>query len=125
MRVKLGMTVLLFLLPFNVYGSKDNQKDGNLTSKDISNGKAPDTTNARFAENTSGKAVKTVVRREATELTGDNDYWGYPPCGDKPMSNWYTCYCGNITLSGVADLSDGEYHCCVSPVEGQDQAVKK
>ena len=122
MRAKLGITILLFLLPSNIYGSKGNQKDDDLAIKDVTNGKAPDTTSVKAADKISETVVKTLLRRNTAEFTDDNDYAGDPLCGDKPMSNWYTCYCGNITLSGVTDLSDGEYHCCVSPpVHGEDQ----
>ena len=67
---------------------------------------------------------KTEVRRQATELTDDNDYYTYPLCGDKPIHAGYgfICYCGNRTLSGVSDLRDGDYHCCVPPsAPGQEQ----
>ena len=72
----------------------------------------------------SGPAVNTVEMREAEGLTDDNDYHRYPLCGDKPMYSWHTCYCGNWTLSGYADLQDGDYYCCVPPsADGQDQCT--
>ena len=44
------------------------------------------------------------------------DYAFYPLCGDKAMwTQDYICHCGNRTLSGVADLTDGDYYCCVPP----------
>ena len=65
----------------------------------------------------------TVERREAGVLIDENDYEDYPLCGDKPMAtSTYTCHCGNRTLSGFADLSGGDYYCCVPPsADGQDQ----
>ena len=122
MRAKLGITILLFLLPSNIYGSKGNQKDDDLAIKDVTNGKAPDTTSVKAADKISETVVKTLLRRNTAEFTDDNDYDRYPLCGDKPMYWPSSCFCGNRTLSGGADLRDGDYYCCVPPsADGQDQ----
>ena len=113
MRIKLMLAVLLFLMPSNLYGSKENE-NFKFETENMD-------TEQKHEDNTYGSAVKTVVRREAGELT--DDYHKYPLCGDKPMFAWstYTCYCGNRTLSAGADLSDRDYYCCVPPsVAGQD-----
>ena len=90
MRIKLVLAALLFLLPSNICGSKEDQKSNveskNLANIDVSDGLVTD------PDKTSGPAVKTVARREAAELTDDNDYYDYPLCGDKPMPTGYTCY---------------------------------
>ena len=115
------LAALLFLLPSNICGSKEdkisNIETGNLPNIDVSNG-----LNMEQDNKTRGPAVKTAGRREAPELTDDKDYYMYPLCGDKPMDAGYTCYCGNRSLSGLADLRDGDHYCCVPPSgDGQDQ----
>ena len=122
MRIKLVLAALLFLLPSNICGSKEDQKSNveseNLPQIDGSDGLVTED------DMTSRPAVKTVARREAAELTDGNDYNYYPLCGDKPMDSRITCYCGNRTLNGNADLSDGDYYCCVPPsAPGQAQSM--
>ena len=76
MRIKLVLAALLFLLPSNICGSKEDQNSDveskNLANIDVSDGLVTD------HDKTSGPAVKTVARREAAELTDDNDYWIQP-----------------------------------------------
>ena len=115
------LVAFLFLLPSNICGSKENKKPKieteNQTKIYVSNGldiEHDDKTN---------RPVKTVMRREARVLI--DDYYWYPPCGDKPLNRYSTCYCGNRTLSGQADLRDGDYYCCVPPsADGQDQCTE-
>ena len=77
------LAALLFLLPSNICGSKEdkisNIETGNLPNIDVSNG-----LNMEQDNKTRGPAVKTAGRREAPELTDDKDYYMYPLCGDKP-----------------------------------------
>ena len=116
MRIKLMLAALLFLLPSIICGSKENKNYKIETENiDISNGLENE-----HDDRTNRPSVKTMDRREAAVLT--YDYAEYPLCGDKPMKFPYTCYCGNRSLSGDADLRDGDHYCCVpQSVEGQDQ----
>ena len=69
MRIKLVLAALLFLLPSNICGSKEDQNSNveskNLANIDVSDGLVTD------HDKTSRPAVKTVARREAAELTDD------------------------------------------------------
>ena len=81
MRVKHVFIVLLFLLPSNISGSKQNQEDENLIIEDVPNGMAFESDEpANDAKITSGTAVKTLDKIEDA-----NDYSLYSPCGDKLM----------------------------------------
>ena len=51
-------------------------------------------------------------RGQEANYTDTNMYGDFPRCGDKPMFYPYTCYCGNITLSG-SDLAVRNHYCCV------------
>ena len=87
------LAVLLFLLPSNICGSKEDNnfkiETENLPHIDVS-----DRLNGEDDYKTNGLALKSVASRvEAGELT--DNYWTYPLCGDKPMYNGFTCYCGN------------------------------
>ena len=100
------LAAVLFLLPSNICGSKEIKNSSieteNQPNIDVSVG-------LDYDDKTSEPAVKTVVPLS-------------PLCGDKQMSAAYTCYCGDRTLSGYTDLSNGDYHCCVPPsADGQDQ----
>ena len=82
------LAALLFLLPSNICGSKED-KISNIETENLSNIDVSDGLNMEHDDKTSGPAVKTVERREAAVLT--DDYYEYPLCGDKPMAA-YTCY---------------------------------
>ena len=124
MRINLVLTTLLFLLPSNINCSskEEENKNSSLETENLPNIDVSNGLNIEYINKTSGPAVKIVERREAGVLIDDNDYEGYPLCGDKPMDWGFTCYCGNRTLSGYADLRDGDHYCCVLPfADGQDQ----
>ena len=59
--------------------------------------------------------VKTEVMIKDMEYKDHNDYAYYPLCGDIPMQILQDCLCGNLTLSGLADLKNGDFYCCVPP----------
>ena len=172
MRIKLVLTFFLFLLPSNIYGSKEEQKS-NIDSEDLPNNdvlerivlgpkkkSGPEVNNGH--RKADGELIDDIVftnnesvdvdifsytddnifsntdknneeldiyqdyynNQDYLVLSNDNDYASYQPCGDKLMDVFYTstCYCGNRSLSAIADLRDGDYYCCVSPSAlGQEQ----
>ena len=114
------IATLLFMLPSNICGFQED-KNSNIETENLPDIDVSDELDNEHNVETNGPAVMIVARREAGVLTDDYNF--YPLCGDKPMDSSYTCYCGYRTLSGIADLSDGDYYCCVPPsaVDGQDQ----
>ena len=115
MRIKLMFVALLFLLPSDICGFKEN-KNSKIETENLAHIDVSDEPDIEHND----KTVKTVEMREAGVLT--DDYAVYPLCGDKPMWLTYTCFCGNRTLSGIADLRERNYYCCVPPSgDGQDQ----
>ena len=71
-----------------------------------------------------GKIIKATIDAEEVktedmikdgEYKDHNDYAYYPLCGDIPMQILQDCLCGNLTLSGLADLKNGDFYCCVPP----------
>ena len=88
MRVRLVIAPLLFFLPTNICSSKEDQRSPLEIEKLFYNDDVgvididPNKTRGPAGE-------KTEVRRQATELTDDNDYYTYPLCGDKPIHAGY------------------------------------
>ena len=123
MRIKLMLAPLLFLLSFTISGTKEEKvskiETDNLPNIDVSDG-----LDDEHDDKTNGPAVRTVKRSSPTEETTEliDDYYWDPWCGDKPMRWDNTCFCGNRSLSGDADLRDGDFYCCVHPF-GQNQCT--
>ena len=67
MRVKLTLAALLFLLPDNICGSKEN-KNSNIETENLPDIDISDELDIEYDKKTNGHAVKTVEKREAGEL---------------------------------------------------------
>ena len=108
MRIKLVLAALLFLLPFNICGSKEDQNSDveskNLANIDVSDGLVTD------HDKTSGPAVKTVARREAVELTdvscGAHSAASCAECPSGHGSAWCNGDC--VWCNGQCVLDDGK-----------------
>ena len=102
MRVKLVLAALLFLLPYNICGSKEDQKSKvqceNLANIHVSDGLVTD------QDKTSRPAVKTVARREAAELTNVS-------CGAHSAASCAECPSGHGAAWCNGDCVWKDYKC--------------
>ena len=73
MRIKLILAALLFLMPSNICGFKED-KISNIETENLPNIEVSDGLNMEHDDKTSGPAVKTVERREAGVHRGKPGY---------------------------------------------------